>query len=290
MSPIDLYEFLKQPKLKKVRYILNSGGEITLQPNLKPFIYYEHKALPKATIQLSTNALLPKVIRDTVIFAIDVGVPKIDVGLSIDGIGDKHDEIRGVKGNFVKLCQTICLLKDLQKEYPQVSIGMGSTLTSKTAEYAEELYNFSKAKNIPFMWHWYNQSSFYENSEDSPSVKVQCVVGLLPEKYIYNRLWQKQLNDGSDTPFKCFALKTFFAIKCNGDIVPCLTHWDKVVGNIKTQTFKEIFSSQTAKNKIYNIKTCEGCLNSWGFGWSLQSRYHIKVMNRIKQKIMEKIR
>jgi len=40
------------------------------------------------------------------------------INLSMDGIGEKHDRIRGIKGNFVRFERTLSDLLELRKDHP----------------------------------------------------------------------------------------------------------------------------------------------------------------------------
>jgi len=281
LTPDELYTVLSNPLNSKVRYVLNSGGECTLI-DLKSYLKAEHNALPKATLQISSNALLPDRLLDAVFCAIQIGVPRIDVGLSIDGIDAEHDKVRGVSGNFQKLEYTITELIAIRDDYPQVHVSMGSTLTDATAKSAKILYLYSEKVNIPFSWHWYNESQFYKNLGNCSTDSIKAVIDALPSKYLYWSLWQKYLRTRVMPKFKCFALKTFYALHCNGDVCPCLSRWGHTIGNVKFQSFSEVWKGKKAECKRASVNRCLGCLNSWGFGWSIASLYYPKLIHRLK--------
>jgi len=281
LSPDELQSVLSDPLMKNVGYVLNSGGECTLV-DLKAYLRAENMALPKATLQISSNGLRPTVLVDAVKYAVGIGVPTINVGLSIDGIGVEHDAVRGVKGNFERLMIAVDELQELQKRFPQISLSWGSTLTDVTAKQADVLYKFSEELGIPFMWHWYNQSSFYKNSGSCGNSDIKNVVNDFPSKYIYWSMWQKNLRTGLLPKFKCFALKTFLALHCNGDVSPCLSKWNISVGNVKETSMSKIWNGYKARFERRNIKSCHGCLNSWGVGWSINSVYYPKIVHRLK--------
>ncbi|GAH46129.1 unnamed protein product, partial [marine sediment metagenome] len=45
---------------------------------------------------------------------------------SIDGIGEKHDEIRGLPGSFERLKETIKRLKQVENEYENFHLELGT--------------------------------------------------------------------------------------------------------------------------------------------------------------------
>jgi MoaA/NifB/PqqE/SkfB family radical SAM enzyme len=284
MSLEDLKRCLTDPLMSKVKYVLNSGGESTLI-NLEDYLYVEHTALPKAVLQISSNALLPERLASIVQYAMTIGIQHLDVGLSIDGVGEAHDLVRGVPGNFVKLEETIKLLSKLKQKYPQrIFLSMGSTLTDFTAKQDCKLYVYCKMANIPFMWHWFNTSSFYENTQRSDKELLGVINGF-PEKNLYMDSWRKSLVTGKIPKFRCHALDTFMAVKCNGEVVPCLSRWAEPIGNIKHQSISEIWRTRQAVDERLKIKQCQGCLNSWGWSWSVNETYYPVLFDVLKRKV-----
>ena len=289
LSTSDLCHCLKDPLMANIKYILNSGGEPTLI-NLEDIIEVEHSILPKASLQISSNALLPNRLAQAIEYAMSIGVKHLDVGLSIDGIGETHDRLRGVEGNFAKLELTLELLKRMREKYPnRIFVTMGSTLTDITAQEAEKLYAYSQKINVSFMWHWFNSSQFYENRNSKLAIDKGTlkVISEYPFRSLYVDMWQKSLETKQLPKFRCRSLETFMVIRCNGDVVPCLSCWNESIGNIKQQELSTIWKSVSANIERLKIKSCSGCLNSWGYGWSVPETYYPILFDLLKRKLRE---
>src|SRR5260370_35181223 len=52
---------------------------------------------------------------------------QIVINLSLDGIGARHDELRGVRGNYTKLCATYAGLRQLRA--PNLTIGIHTVVS-----------------------------------------------------------------------------------------------------------------------------------------------------------------
>ena len=65
----------------------------------------------------------------------------LEIQLSIDGIHDKHDSIRG-KGQFSKLMTTYNLLKPIQDQNKRLRIRFNYTFSAKTQDHFAETYHF----------------------------------------------------------------------------------------------------------------------------------------------------
>ena len=59
----------------------------------------------------------------------DPSVP-ISIKPSIDGIGEMHDYVRGVKGNFKFLDETITVLLNIRKENPRLHVDLGTVISN----------------------------------------------------------------------------------------------------------------------------------------------------------------
>lgn len=281
LSPQEFEKVLSDPLFKDVTYLLNSGGEPTVRSDILEVLLAEHKALPSATIQLSTNGLLPE---RTLKVAEEMAAQKIkfEVGISIDGVGENHDRIRGVKGNFEK---TDYLVKKLLEM--KACVTLGATLTCKNLSANLEARAYAKALNIPFMFHWFNTSDFYGNNEverqevfKKKTEVENAIVDTLPSG-LYREMWIKELH-GDKPTFRCFALNTFAVLKCNGDVAPCLSLWDNIIGNLRDNSPTEIWLSQKAKDTRKSIQHCSGCLNSWGVSWSTATSYYPHLIYKTK--------
>lgn len=284
------YNVLSNPLFKHVDYILNSGGEPSLC-DLKSILLLEHKLLPQAVLQVSTNGLLPEKVLNAVGAVLAVGA-QVDVGISLDGIGEVHDNFRGVPGNFEKVNS---LVKGLNKLKPEgchcPNVTVGSTLTYETAEQADALLHYANVNRVGFMWHWPNKSAFYRNEDSTFNNSVdkplftKAICKAFPEG-TYRESWLNSLN-GINPCFDCYALRSFAVIKCNGDIAPCLTHWNMNVGNIMEKDPKVVWESLKVKKARNNVHSCglNGCLNSWGYAWSVRDAYFPALKTAIMSRL-----
>ena len=108
-----------------------SGGEPFLRPDIAAVygLFSDNNNLRE--IDIPTNGLLPeRTYAQAREMLAQHGSPWVAVSLSLDGLADLHDHIRGVAGNFAKLHQTYHALAALKDEYPHRPplIKVGTTL------------------------------------------------------------------------------------------------------------------------------------------------------------------
>lgn len=293
LTPKELENVLSAPLFKGVEYILNTGGEPSLRKDLEEIILVEHKVLPKARLQLSTNGSLPERVINVIKSVLEHGI-SIDVGTSIDGIGEKHDEIRGVKGNFEKVDYLLHELISLRKKYGgRLGIGAQITLFDLNLDSLEEVRAYAKELNIDLLEGWCNEAPFYGNIGKNLVISNDKLIKAVESqpKLLLQEMWLRAFK-GKPIKFPCFAMYTFCVLKCNGDIVPCLNLWNIKAGNVREESPTDIWHSYETKKARKIIKSCDGCLNSWGAPWSHSSSYYPILLFYLKHPWMaiEKLR
>src|SRR3989338_9591083 len=130
-------------------YFFNvSGGEPYLRTDLPKIIELACKYLKPRVIHTPTNALMPEIIeRKTreimeIINKYDPSVP-YTIKPSFDGYGKRHDELRGVQGNFEKLNETYKRLKNLQKDFPNLHVGLGTVISKNNLDTIKETVDYA---------------------------------------------------------------------------------------------------------------------------------------------------
>lgn len=282
LTPGEIETCLKSPLLKDLKTIINSGGEPILRKDIEEILFIEHRIFPHAELELSTNGLLPERMLEVVETMLKNNIP-LGVGVSLDGIGDKHDLQRGVKGNFEKvdmLLRELVLMRD--RYNVKVNPCIGFVLSKSTIDSFNDVKDYALRMKVPLTVQWYNESSFYDNvGKISPHTaaekeKMLKIVKSLPLDPL-NERWIGWLKNKT-IRFRCFAMYTFFVLKCNGDVVPCLNLWDLKAGNIREQSIDEIWHGVETKKARHCVKGCDGCLNSWGVNWSMSHSSVLPLM------------
>ncbi len=116
-------------------YFFNvSGGEPFLRKDLPEIVRLACRHLRPAVIHIPTNAILPERIEEytrSILEIIEKEAPGtvLSVKPSFDGIGEQHDEIRGIPGNFEKLLDTLDRLGRLRETHKYLHVGVGTVVS-----------------------------------------------------------------------------------------------------------------------------------------------------------------
>ncbi len=119
-----------------------SGGEPFMFKDLVPLCRSLYKHCRPGIINIPTNSLMYKIIPAKVEEICD-SCPdsQVIINLSLDGVGQKHDHIRNVPGNFEKFEKNYSALRKLKK--PNLTIGVHSVISQFNVDDAPELFDYA---------------------------------------------------------------------------------------------------------------------------------------------------
>ena len=119
-----------------------SGGEPFMFQDLVPLCKSLYEHCRPGIINIPTNSLMYKVIPQKV-EEICTSCPEAQViiNLSLDGVGAKHDDIRGVPGNFVKFEENYHALREL--DCSNLTLGVHSVISQFSVDDSPELFDYA---------------------------------------------------------------------------------------------------------------------------------------------------
>jgi MoaA/NifB/PqqE/SkfB family radical SAM enzyme len=127
-----------------------SGGEPTLRKDLPDMVGSAYRHCRPGIINIPTNGIQQKIIPGSVERVLQVA-PKSEViiNLSLDGVGLKHDEVRGVRNNWDRAMVTYAALKELQKDYGHLTLGIHTVISNYNVDSFPELCEYVQRELKP---------------------------------------------------------------------------------------------------------------------------------------------
>ncbi len=121
-------------------WVLFSGGEPFLREDLAEVSGIFHDANRPAFLTYPTNGLLPETVVETT-ERILARCPEsvIVLKLSLDGVGERHDAVRGTPGGFAKVMRTYQGLAALAARHPRLELGVNTLYCPENADHVDEL-------------------------------------------------------------------------------------------------------------------------------------------------------
>ncbi len=121
-----------------------SGGEPFLRSDIVEIFDSICRNNNPRIINIPSNGILTKRIVEKTSKILEI-TPRdiiLIINLSLDGIGEKHDKIRGISGNFKHFMETFEKLKELKMEYKNFRVGIHTVLSIYNQENTQQLYEY----------------------------------------------------------------------------------------------------------------------------------------------------
>jgi len=248
--------------LGRIENLNLSGGEPFLRPDLGAICRQFIQTNRVEQIYVPTNGYFTdKTIRQLTDVLQEPSLRLFVVELSLDGMAEFHDRFRVSPGSFDRAMQTYDALADLQKRDPRLRIHAISTATDTNMDEIKRLTTFL-FERCPRMDH--HNLAIIRGDRKNPSLHAP---GLQQYQDLYNHLrrlwapretgrygaivepmlqWAKlQTLKEKTQVVPCRAGHLSAVVYANGDVSMCEIH--KPLGNLRKQTFPEIWSSEQAE-------------------------------------------
>jgi len=148
-------------------YFFNiSGGCPFLRKDLPQIVELACTYLKPSVIHIPTNALAVErslVAAEEILNIMRASNPKMKLQMkpSYDGVGENHDKVRGVEGNYEKLLRLVRGLKEMQKRHSNLFVGLGTVVSKFNIEHLDEIMKSTEALKVDSYI-----SEFAENREE----------------------------------------------------------------------------------------------------------------------------
>ena len=254
-------------KLPEMYFTNITGGEPFIRDDLKDIVRELYKKSDR--IVISTNGFFTDKIVD-----LCKEFPQIGIRISIEGLEQTNNEIRGLEDGYNRGYTTLKKLVDMGMQ----DVGFGMTVQDRNAADLVPLYNISDELGMEFATASLHNSFYFVESNNI--IKDRLMVAQNFEDLI-NRLLE------SNSPKKWFrayfnhglinyifsqkrllpcdmSFDTFF-IDPYGDVMPCNgTKEKQVMGNLNEQNWDELWNSEQAEKGRKFVRNCDR--NCWMIG------------------------
>ncbi len=190
--------------------------------------------------------------------------------VSLDGIGEIHDLVRGTPGAFKLASETLAGLSELKKEYPNLIVGIKTTILPQNIAVLDDILGFALSNGFfhiisPVLFttaRFKNTDKRGELEPDPHAYKKLAELYSWDELrtgYFYS-ITRRFLAEGRKR-WTCAALYNYMFIDFDGKVYPCELS-PEPLGNVKEQDITEIWNSPRAKGwrkRIERLESCRTC-------------------------------
>src|SRR5947208_3927232 len=164
MTLAQLEPAMRYPFWGAVENLNISGGEPTTRNDLPEMVEMFHRRLPRMrkvgvnTTGLTPHRAIPQLTR-IVKFCREKGL-LFSARVSLDGIGDIHNQVRHVQRGFDKACETITAMQKLAKEYHNFQFGIAATIFATNLDDPKNILAWARAHDLDVV---FNMLRFTDN-------------------------------------------------------------------------------------------------------------------------------
>ncbi|MBR0411947.1 MAG: radical SAM protein [Eubacterium sp.] len=247
-------------KLPPMYFTNITGGEPFIRDDLKEIVRELYKKSDR--IVISTNGFFT----DKIIELCEE-FPNVGIRISIEGLEETNNAIRGLEDGFNRGYTT--LKKLVEMKHPDVGFGM--TVQDANAKDLVPLYKLSDEMDMEFATASLHNSFYFVESNniinDRPMVaeNFEKLINELLRSNSPKKWFRAYFNHGlinyiygQKRLLPCdMAFDTFF-IDPYGDVVPCNgTKEKEVMGNLNEQTWDELWNSEQAEKVREKVRHCD---------------------------------
>ncbi len=254
-------------KLPEMYFTNITGGEPFIREDLKDIVRELYKKSER--IVISTNGFFTDRIVD-----LCKEFPQIGIRISIEGLEQTNNEIRGLDDGFNRGYTTLKTLVDMGMK----DVGFGMTVQDKNAPDLVALYNISDELGMEFATASLHNSFYFVESNNiihdrlMVAQNFEDLINRLLESNSPKKWFRAYFNHGlinyvfsQKRLLPCdMSFDTFF-IDPYGDVMPCNgTKEKEVMGNLNTCTWEELWNSEAAETVRRKVRCCDR--NCWMIG------------------------
>lgn len=257
--------------LPNFKFVNITGGEPFVRRDLEDIVEVMYKKSDRIVISTSgwhTERIIKMAER----------FPNIGIRVSIEGLAQKNDDLRGREGSFDRAMRLLLTLKQMGIK----DIGYGCTVSNKNSEDMLWLYRLSRELGMEFATATFHNSYYFHKDDNAVTNQDEVINNfrLLMEELLKDKSpksWYRAffnlglINYIREQPrmLPCEAGTANFFIEPYGDVYPCNgleeRYWKESMGNIReVDNFEDLWFSEQAEKVRGLVRTCPK--NCWMVG------------------------
>jgi len=258
-----------------------SGGEPTTRNDLPEMVELFHRRLPRLRkIGINTTGLTPHRAIPQLTRIVEYCAKQdllFSARVSLDGIGDIHNQVRHVERGFDKACQTIAAMQELARVHENFQFGIAATIFATNMEDAKNILAWARTKDLDIV---FNMLRFTDNMLNNKALEAE--IGFKPREeefmraFFLDRVTEESVLSGQSFMYLHYAdmiangyIRTMpcpfqsqgLLLNPNGDLFYCEN--SSALGNVLDETSEALYfkASNLAHREDLKNNVCPTCLS-----------------------------
>ena len=258
-----------------------SGGEPTTRNDLPELTELLIRRLPRVrkvginTTGLTPHRAIPQLTR-IVEFCAARDLP-ISVRVSLDGIGEVHDQVRKVKRGFDKAGETIAAMEALARKHDQFQFGIAATIFATNMEDARNILAWARQRDLDIVFNMLRfTDAMLGNRELENTIRLKMAEEDFMRQFFLERVQEESVLSGQSFQYLHYAdmiangyVRTMpcpfrsqgLLLNPDGELFYCEN--SKPLGNVQRATAEELYfkAEHLADRATFEDTICKNCLS-----------------------------
>lgn len=256
--------------LPRLKFINITGGEPFVRDDLAEIVEECYRHAPR--IVISTSGWY-----DDRIIALAKRFPNIGIRISLEGVGETNDMLRGREGDYKRGIETVIKLREMGVK----DVGIACTIGNDNSADMLKLYEWARELGMEFATAAVHNSYYFHKTDNAIADRervnrdierlVECQLKERNPKSWFRAFFNMGIINyisGNERLLPCESGSTNFFIDPSGELYPCNGIEEHCgigsMGNIRQQSFDEIWESERADEVRRRVASCPK--NCWMIG------------------------
>ncbi len=258
-----------------------SGGEPTTRNDLPELTELLISRMPRVrkvginTTGLTPHRAIPQFTR--IVESCAARDLPISIRVSLDGIGEVHDQVRQVKRGFDKAGETIAAMEALARKHDQFQFGIAATIFATNMEDARNILAWARARNLDIVFNMLRfTDAMLGNRELENTIRLKLAEEDFMRQFFLERVQEESVLSGQSFQYLHYAdmiangyVRTMpcpfrsqgLLLNPDGELFYCEN--SKSLGNVLQTPAEELYfkAEHLADRATFESTICKNCLS-----------------------------
>ncbi len=261
----EVYRIFERDRedFKSLHKLSLTGGEPSLRSDLPDLVQAVLSHTPSIKqLRLATHGMTPDRVIQQIQRVWEVaekhGITQFIIQVSVDGIGEIHDRIRGIKGGGARVQETLERLVDMRRRIPQLGLTISTVVQPINRDNVPELQALAQRLQAPIFFSPIVTSSDYYSNDSIASSLSLTGDGVAQETFAdlaktsagsTKFYYQDMVGMLSAQPRHRICMMGYhtFVLEADGDVHACVNSESLSFGNLLKERFRDIWWGERAE-------------------------------------------
>jgi len=282
-----------------IEWIIMTGGEPTLREDIGLIAKLLVEKCPHLKgIAVPTNGFITES-AITACHAIDEACKgskvKYSFTISLDGLGDLHERVRGISNAFRRTAKTIEAMRELQSKL-DFRLGVHCVISKVNIHGLSDLKDWCNQERVSFSFQvahnwkrWLNENSDFSLTSKQMGSYLNILWNRIkePAGNYYDWMIYRMTRLAKNRPLGCLFVESAFCIQPNGNVYYCPD--SKPIGNILKDKLSHIYNRNLKYREWIRRNKCSLCTQSLWWPDALKRDFLHYLQSSLIRRITTKI-